>query len=66
MEEHREEIQMAMTSVVANFKKEFQALQAFEAAKDGELQAYKAEVEAYKVEVYNCNSPTLNHVYVFN
>jgi len=32
-----EEIQAAMSSIVANFKKELQALQASKAAKDGKL-----------------------------
>jgi len=35
---------------VADFKREIQALRALVTAKDGELQACKAEVEAYKVD----------------
>ena len=41
MDELHGEMQAAMSSVVADFKKELQALQASGAAKDGELQAYR-------------------------
>jgi len=51
MEELHGEMQTAMTSMVADFKKEFQAFRASEVAKDGELQACKAEVEAYKARI---------------
>lgn len=51
MEEFRGEMQIAMASVMADFKKELQALQASEVAKDGKLQACKAKDKACKVEV---------------
>jgi len=54
MEEIRGEVQLAMTSVTDDFRKELQTLRASKATKDGELQACKAEVQACKakIEVY--------------
>jgi len=40
-----------MTSMVANFNKVLQALQASEASKDGELQAYEVKVKVCKLEI---------------
>jgi len=41
------EMQEALNSMLVDFNKEIQALQALAASMDGELQAYNAEVEAY-------------------
>ena len=51
IDELRGEKQVAMSSVVADINKEIRALQAYEIAMDGELQACKVEVETSKVKV---------------
>ena len=49
MEELHGEIHALVNSIVVDFNKKNQALQALAATKDGELQAYK--IKAYKVRV---------------
>ena len=46
MEELRGEMETAMSSMVPNINKEIRSFQASEAANDGKLHAFKAEVKA--------------------
>ena len=48
MEEFREEMQAVVNSMVVDFNKEIKALQMTEPANKWELQACRAEVEAYE------------------
>jgi len=51
MEELRGKMQAAMKTMAADINKKIISFQASDSVKDGELQACKVEVEAWKVEV---------------
>jgi len=59
-DELRGEMQATVNFVVADVNKEIQALRVPEAAKDVELQAYKASVEALEAQVKLCMATMAN------
>jgi len=53
MDELREEMQSAMTSIIVDLKDEIRAFRASETTNESELEACKAELEAHKAKVAN-------------